>query len=226
MYNRNSGIRGILSPPLSEAEKQEDLAAMRAVINKVGPITTYHPVDQSFFEIGASLDKLQAAANKPTVEVRDKDGFTPKQNAEILRHLTRPGDPGAKARSEKRELLEKQKRVKRTMTKLGEVKTIEAAAKPKPMPTVKYIDRINHLYNNNHSEDNEAANNKTVRQLEALKTWSQGKPGPTKQGVKDLQKVTDAVHTQDGSPKHRPEWRWSINRKELVDIKDPNFKGL
>ena len=75
------------------------------------------------------------------------------------------------------------------------------AKKAKPMPIVKYIDRMNHLYGADTSE-------------------------PTKQGVKDLQQVTDAVHKQDGVPKHQPEWRWSINRKELVDIKDPNFKGI
>ena len=44
--------------------------------------------------------------------------------------------------------------------------------------------------------------------------------------MKDLQRATDEIHKHDQTPKHQPEWRWSINRKELVDIKDPNFKEL
>ena len=84
------------------------------------------------------------------------------------------------------------------------VKEILWVSSTKPMPITKYIDRINHLYGNDHSE----------------------KTGPTKHGIKDLQRVTDEIHKQDQTPKHQPEWRRSINRKELVDIKDPNFKGL
>lgn len=201
MQTRDKGIRSILRPPLSPAEIKEDQEAMRAVINKVGPINPYQPiVDTPLYNINASLDKLQAASTKPIKEVRDKDGFTPKQNREIHKYLTRPPDPHARERREKRELLAKQNKQKIVKSPIGNVRYVEAK-KPKPMPIVKYINRMNQLYGADTSE-------------------------PTKQGVKDLQRVTDAVHKQDGTPNHQPEWRWSINRKELVDIKDPNFKGL
>ena len=63
---------------------------MRAVINRVDPINTYKPLDPSIYRISAELDKLQVASNKPIKEVKDKDGFTSKQNAEIHKYLTRP----------------------------------------------------------------------------------------------------------------------------------------
>ena len=196
MQTRDKGIRSILAPPLSPAEIKEDQDAMRAVINKVGRSNTYQPMDRSLYNINESLDTLQAASTKPIKEVKDKDGFTPKENAQILKHLTRPPSPYSK---------DQKKQIVSDFKKSAEKFNNETAAnKVKPMPIVKYIDRINHLYGNNHSED----------------------AGPTKQGMKDLQRVTDAVHKQDGAPTHQPEWRWSINRKELVDIKDPNFKGF
>ena len=128
--------------------------------------------------------------------MEDERGFTPKQNAQILKHLTRPPDPYSKA--------QKKQIVSDFYKSTEKFNNGTAANKAKPMPITKYIDRINHLYGNDHSE----------------------KTGPTKQGMKDLQRVTDEIHKQDQTPKHQPEWRWSINRKELVDIKDPNFKEL
>ena len=49
-------------------------------------------------------------------------------------------------------------------------KILKGGSKPKPMKITNYIDKMNHLYSN------EAKNEKTVKQLTALKEWSQPKP--------------------------------------------------
>jgi|TARA_Y100000031_G_scaffold133472_1_gene155340 hypothetical protein len=113
MYNRNKGIRAILSPPLSPAEIKEDEAARAAVIKQVGYIPPYKPVTLPL--VTDSLTKLQAAP----IEVKDKDGFTPKQNQEIHNYLIRPPDPYARERREKRELLAKQNRINKQLTTLN-----------------------------------------------------------------------------------------------------------
>ena len=127
MRTRDKGLRTLFKSFRSPQEIKEDQDAMRAVINKVGPIITYQPADTSLYSIDSSLDKLQAASTKPIKEVKDKDGFTPKENAEINKYLTRPPDPNAKARREKRELIAKQKIVK---SPIGNVRYVETK-KPK-----------------------------------------------------------------------------------------------
>ena len=102
--------------------------------------------------------------------MKDEHGFTPKQNAQILKHLTRPPDPYSKA--------QKKQIVSDFYKSTEKFNNGTAANKAKPMPITKYLDRINHLYGNDHSE----------------------KTGPTKHGIKDLQRVTDEIHKQDQTP--------------------------
>ena len=97
MLNRNKGIRGILPPvslPQEQAQDAAEIAAAKDYVRKrLGPISEYKSVDPSLYLINSKLDLLQAAPK----QVKDKDGFTPAQNAQIHKYLTRPADPFKKA---------------------------------------------------------------------------------------------------------------------------------
>jgi len=63
--NRNTGIRGLLKPFISPREIAEDKAARAAVINRIGYVPPYNPVDVSTYRISDTLNKLQAAGTAP-----------------------------------------------------------------------------------------------------------------------------------------------------------------
>ena len=105
---KNFGLPGIIDgTTASEAELQED--ARKAVMKKLGVASwakpsMHAPADQD-------LDlyvEVPIKKEKPIVEVKDKHGFTPKENAEIHKYLVRPPDPYAAARKQQALLKKKQ----------------------------------------------------------------------------------------------------------------------
>ena len=108
---KNFGLPGIIDgTTASEAELQED--ARRTVMKKLGVTSWAKPSMHAPMDQEADLwVELPIKKEKPIVEVKDKDGFTPKENSEIHKYLIRPPDPYAAARKQQA-LLKKQQATK------------------------------------------------------------------------------------------------------------------
>ena len=207
MYNRNRGIRGILSPRLSTQEMAEDAAAREYVVRRVGPISEYKPLDPSIYRISATLDRLQAAAKQP--EVKDADGFTAKENAQIHKHLTRRSNGGVAAAARRRADSTKGAKYipwyERNTEADDEVK------------------KFNHLDSSTfpHAQKDKLMNAEITGEL---KDKIQTGKIPSKDGVKTLQYVTDAIKKYDDVPvSHKPRWMVNYQNGELEDVNHPDW---
>jgi len=185
---KNFGLPGIIDgTTASEAELQED--ARRAVMKKLGVTSwakpsMHAPADQD-------LDlyvEMPIKKEKPIVEVKDEHGFTPKENAEIHKYITRPPDPYAAARKQQA-LLKKQQAATQNESEKEATDFWSAYNDPSGKKMVSHIDNMNKKYNESPDEEatqtkydkplavirqkmNENKNNKTVKQLTDLKNWS------------------------------------------------------
>ena len=182
---KNFGLPGIIDgTTASEAELQED--ARRAVMKKLGVTSwakpsMHAPADQD-------LDlyvEVPIKKEKPIVEVKDKHGFTPKENAEIHKYLVRPPDPYAAARKQQA-LLKKQQAATQNESEKEATDFWSAYNDPSGKKMVSHIDNMSMKYNSEEATQtkydkplavirqkmNENKNNKTVKQLTDLKNWS------------------------------------------------------
>ena len=182
---KNFGLPGIIDgTTASEAELQED--ARRAVMKKLGVTSwakpsMHAPADQD-------LDlyvEMPIKKEKPIVEVKDKHGFTPSQNREIHKYLTRPPDPYAAARKQQA-LLKKQQAATQNESEKEATDFWSAYNDPSGKKMVSHINNMNMKYNSEEATQtkydkplavirqkmNENKNNKTVKQLTDLKNWS------------------------------------------------------
>ena len=185
---KNFGLPGIIDgTTASEAELQED--ARRAVMKKLGVTSwakpsMHAPADQD-------LDlyvEVPIKKEKPIVEVKDEHEFTPKENAEIHKYITRPPDPYAAARKQQA-LLKKQQAATQNEGEKEATDFWNAYNDPSGKKMVSHINNMNKKYNESPDEEatqtkydkplavirqkmNENKNNKTVKQLTDLKNWS------------------------------------------------------
>jgi len=185
---KNFGLPGIIDgTTASEAELQKD--ARRAVMKKLGVASwakpsMHAPADQD-------LDlyvEMPIKKEKPIVEVKDEHGFTPSQNREIHKYLTRPPDPYAAARKQQA-LLKKQQAATQNESEKEATDFWSAYNDPSGKKMVAHINNMNKKYNESPNEEatqtkydkplavirqkmNENKNNKTVKQLTDLKNWS------------------------------------------------------
>ena len=185
---KNFGLPGIIDgTTASEAELQED--ARRAVMKKLGVTSwakpsMHAPADQD-------LDlyvEMPIKKEKPIVEVKDEHGFTPKENAEIHKYITRPPDPYAAARKQQA-LLKKQQAATQNESEKEATDFWSAYNDPSGKKMVSHINNMNKKYNESPNEEatqtkydkplavirqkmNENKNNKTVKQLTDLKNWA------------------------------------------------------
>ena len=182
---KNFGLPGIIDgTTASEAELQED--ARRAVMKKLGVTSwakpsMHAPADQN-------LDlyvEMPIKKEKPIVEVKDKHGFTPSQNREIHKYITRPPDPYAAARKQQA-LLKKQQAATQNESEKEATDFWSAYNDPSGKKMVSHINNMNMKYNSEEATQtkydkplavirqkmNENKNNKTVKQLTDLKNWS------------------------------------------------------
>ena len=165
---KNFGLPGIIDgTTASEAELQED--ARRAVMKKLGVTSwakpsMHAPADQN-------LDlyvEMPIKKEKPIVEVKDKHGFTPSQNREIHKYLTRPPDPYAAARKQAAKKKgkwsyqgwanNKVERLEPTDTEKEATDFWSAYNDPSGKKMVSHIDNMNKKYNE--SPDEEATQTK------------------------------------------------------------------
>ena len=185
---KNFGLPGIIDgTTASEAELQED--ARRAVMKKLGVTSWAKPSMHAPMDQEADLwVELPIKKEKPIVEVKDKDGFTPKENAEIHKYLVRPPDPYAAARKQQA-LLKKQQAATQNEGEKEATDFWSAYNDPSGKKMVSHINNMNKKYNEPPDEEatqtkydkplavirqkmNENKNNKTVKQLTDLKNWS------------------------------------------------------
>ena len=185
---KNFGLPGIIDgTTASEAELQDD--ARKAVMKKLGVASwakpsMHAPADQD-------LDlyvEMPIKKEKPIVEVKDEHGFTPKENAEIHKYITRPPDPYAAARKQQA-LLKKQQAATQNESEKEATDFWSAYNDPSGKKMVSHINNMNKKYNESPNEEatqtkydkplavirqkmNENKNNKTVKQLTDLKNWS------------------------------------------------------
>ena len=196
---KNFGLPGIIDgTTASEAELQED--ARRAVMKKLGVTSwakpsMHAPADQD-------LDlyvEVPIKKEKPIVEVKDEHGFTPSQNREIHKYLTRPPDPYAAARKQAAKKKgkwsyqgwanNKVERLEPTDTEKEATAFWQAYNDPSGKKMVSHINNMNKKYNESPNEEatqtkydkplavirqkmKENKNNKTVKQLTDLKNWA------------------------------------------------------
>ena len=194
---KNFGLPGIIDgTTASEAELQDD--ARKAVMKKLGVSSwakpsMHAPADQD-------LDlyvEVPIKKEKPIVEVKDKHGFTPKENAEIHKYLVRPPDPYAAARKQQATKQQAFKYQSWADPKTEQLKPMTEDQKeatdfwsayndPSGKKMVSHIDNMSMKYNSEEATQtkydkplavirqkmNENKNNKTVKQLTDLKNWS------------------------------------------------------
>ena len=175
---KNFGLPGILDgTTASEAELQDD--ARKAVMKKLGVSSWAKPSMHAPMDQEDDLwIEIPIKKETPIVEVKDEHGFTPKENAEIHKYLTRP--PTTDSQKEAAAFWEAD-RDKSGTKMVAYVDTMRkkydgvdediGAAKPAGKNKgFKYESWANRIT----AEQNLAnkANAKTVKQLTDLKNWS------------------------------------------------------
>ena len=225
MFNRNKGIRGILPPVRLPKEVEEDAreeaAAKEYVRERVGTISEYQPIDASIFRISSSLDKLQAAPK----QVKDKDGFTPAQNTQLHKYLTRPSTGGAaSAAKRKKTAYEVGMEEAHAGGFINRKKVNDNGAKYIPWyeRNTEANDGVKKFNHHDRSTYPHAQKDKLMK-AEIADKIKRGKL-PTKDGVQTLQYVTDTIKNYDGKPEtHKPRWMVNYQNGELEDVNDPNW---
>ena len=239
MYNRNRGIRGILSPRLSTQEMAEDAAAREYVVRRVGPISEYKPLDPSIYRISATLDKLQAAPE----QVKDKFGNTPAQKKKMIDdYFAKRPSP-----SEYKGSWNKFKKQQQEKSNIADAAPALLEAEPKihtPAYRKKYPERYKKGYvpwyernteaddgvkKFNHHDSSTFPHAQKDKLMKAkitgeLKDKIQTGKLPTKDGVKTLQYVTDTIKEYDDVPvSHKPRWMVNYQNGELEDVNHPDW---